>query len=464
MRKILLTAAALCLIVLLVALLARRGGSHPYNVVLISLDTLRADRVGAWGFPGAARTPELDRLAARSVLFENAFSTASVTTASHMSMFTGLHPPAHGLSDIVSRSPRTEILPPHLHPKIRTLPELLKAQGYRTARFVFGRDFFLDPSIGFGRGFDELYPYGLDSAASAAAIGAWLEKDRGEPFFAFIHSKRPHSPFVFPEETIAEAEREGLLEAGYKGPLVASQAKWAELTSGEDWSGNFIPGIMPDCFYFESLVRKGNPADQRRISQLYNLAVRETDRLLGRVLTSLERAGLLDSTIVVIASDHGEQFLEHGTLSHLQLHREETHVPLLLHLPASLRSSVKQARVSADVQTTDILPTVLDLLGLPAPKGPGGRSLAPLFRGEAAQVHDAVYSFNSYSLISRSSAIRVPGWTLILGEDGPKLYDRKADPGEKENLADQRPAELERLRGLLKLFEVRSLAFDPEGQ
>lgn len=444
--------------------LSCRTGGPRYNVVLISLDTLRADRVGAYQAGKVSNTPALDRLAGGSYLFENAFSTASVTTASHMSMFTGLYPPEHRLSDIISRSPRSEVMPPQLSPAIRTLPEILHEQGYKTARFVFGRDFFLDPSIGFGRGFDENFPYGMDSEVSATAIGEWLAAPRREPFFAFVHSKRAHPPFVFPAEVVARAEREGRLDPGYKGPIPALQERWNESTAAMDWSNNFIPGIMPDCFYFESLVRKNNADDRRRMNQLYDLAVQETDHLLGRVLTALEKSGRLRNTILIVVSDHGEQFLEHGTLSHIQLHQEETHVPFLVHLPEEMRAGMKHKRVGADVQTTDILPTVLDALGLMVPAYVSGRSVLPLLRGQAEKVHDAVYSFNQYSLIARSSAVRVPGWALVVGEQGERLFDRVADPREERDLSASRPEELERLKAMLKLFELRAFSFQPEAK
>jgi arylsulfatase A-like enzyme len=434
----------------------------PYNVILVSLDTLRADRMGALGFHDWDITPNLDRLAREGVLFENAFSTASVTTASHMSMFTGLYPTEHRVSDVNATSPRSEVLPISLNPKIHTLPEILHSLGYHTARFVNSRDYFLDASIGFGRGFDELYPYGLDSRVAASAIASWFEANRDHRFFAFVHSKRPHGPYLFSKDVLTEAEKQGWLDKGYKGPVIGSRVLWNKVMAGKEWENNFIPGILPDCFFFDGRVRRNNADDLRRVRQLYSLGVHEADSFVGTVLESLAKNKLLDSTIVVVVSDHGEQLLEHGSMTHIHLFREETHVPFVLYLPPALRSAVTRPRVKADVQTVDILPTVLARLGLPAPKYLSGRDLAPLYQGKAESVRDFAMSYNAYTMIARSAAYRTPKWALVKEEGRSFLYDREKDPEERKDVASERSADLKAMEERLDGFELQSYGFDPD--
>jgi arylsulfatase len=431
------------------------------NVLLISIDTLRADHLGAYGFKRFPISPNFDRLAQKSVLFTKAFSNASVTTASHMSMFTGLYPDEHRVHNIVLRSTRAEALPAFLDPAVRTLPQLFKDVGYGTARFVFSRDFFLDPGLGFGRGIDMDFPFGLDSAISASEIARWLRERGDSPFFAFVHSKRPHAPYVFPEDTVQQAELDGRLDSGYRGPIVSSVEQWTERFRQQGWFGNFVPGLVPDCWFFEGLIRKGNSADQKRVRELYALGVQLADSYLGTVLKALEETGQMKNTIIVITSDHGEQLLERGSLSHMTLFREEVHVPLLVYVPESMGGAAAGARVDADVQSIDILPTLAGYLGINPPRGISGRDLRPLIRGEASIAHEELFSLNRYGAIVQSSAVRTADWAVVQAEDGAyRLFDRRSDPLEKRDLASQRPEILEGMVSRLKSKELRGYSFE----
>ena len=211
---------------------------------MIGIDTLRADHLGILGFSKWDISPNIDQLASDGVVFENAFSTASVTTASHMAIFTGLYPLEHRISDVNAISARKEELPGFLDTKIKTLPQLFRESGFRTVRFVNSRDYFLDASIGFGRGFDELFPFGMDSLASTKAISDWVKENSGKPFFAFIHSKRPHGPFLFSDRELEAARLKGIINKNYSGPIVSSFEKWSELTEKNFWANNFIQNFI----------------------------------------------------------------------------------------------------------------------------------------------------------------------------------------------------------------------------
>lgn len=454
--------SSLAIFVLLFAGLAATGcfeRARPYNVVLVSIDTLRADHLGAYGFQKFTISPHFDRLAKESVIFTNAYSTASVTTASHMSMFTGLQPVEHRVNNVVQRPVRSDQLSEFLDPKVRTLPEILADEGYENARFVYSRDFFLDPGLGFGRGYHVDFPFGLDSSSSADWISGWFRDPKARPFFAFVHSKRPHAPYLFPDSALRVAEAEGRLDRGYDGPVIDNYADWKKKFSSKNWFGNHIPGLVPDCWIFEGLIRKGNAKDRRRVEQLYAVGVNVADLYLGRLVSALRDSGALENTILVVTSDHGEQLLQRGSLSHMTLFREETNVPLLIRLPEKLRGKGLRDRVTADVQTTDILPTVLSLLGIRAPEGISGRDLTPLMRGAAESVHSEIFGFNLYPVIERTAFVRTPEWSFVQGEAESFLFDRAADPQELLNVAAKHPHVVKDMVMRLKRRELAGFSY-----
>lgn len=430
-----------------------------YNVILVSIDTLRADKLGTYGFRRWDISPAIDRLATRSVVFENAFANASITTGSHMSMFTGLSPLEHRVSNIVMRSPRTDPLPEYLSPGITTLPELMRRTGRRTARFVYARDFFLDESLGFGRGFDEFHPFGIDSLNSTFAVRQWLARNRTKPFFLFLHSKRPHSPYVFNQEILKGPAAGKALDPSYRGPVPSSEEEIAAQMQRQGYRTSIMPGILPDAGLFDDTPRPGVTDDKRRVAGLYELAVHLTDLYLGGVLEELEAQGLMDKTILVLVSDHGEQLLEHGAMSHQYLTYGETRVPFLLYLPPQLRARVKLSRIRADVQPSDILPTLLSLLGLPPLTYVSGKSLAPLLFGQVDRVHEEVLSVNSFTGIHRAATLRTERWAVQMDENGNRLYDRHADPKEERDIARLHPEALRRLELRIRELELRSYNF-----
>src|SRR5262249_53341203 len=153
-------------------------------------------------------------------------------------------------------------------------------------------------------------------------------------FFAFIHSKRPHAPYVFSREFLQSAVEKKHLDANYKGPIEASSEKfYGGLYARPDFL-SAMPGLVPEGLLFLNQVRPGNKEDRRRLEQLYALGVKLTDNFLGVIFAKLRENGLLDNTLVILTSDHGEQLFEHGSSHHTHLTFEETHVPLLFLLPS----------------------------------------------------------------------------------------------------------------------------------
>ncbi len=305
--------------------------------VLISLDTLRADRLGAYGYEEET-SPFFDRLAAeRGVLFERALAPYPSTLVSHMSMFTGLYPPQHGVY------PPSRVLPA----TIPTLPERFRAAGFRTQGHTEGG--FVARGFGFERGFevydDTGYTADTDIEETFARGLAFLRAlDPEERFFLFLHSYSIHDPYDPPDRFV---------ETFGDGP--------PRPDSG---------GERLRAFNHGETEIAGDEVE--RFSRRYDASVRYVDGVLEALVDELQALGLLADTTLVVTSDHGEEFLEHGKLGHTQLFPESLAVPLLVVHP-DLESG---RRVTDQVGLVDLAPTLLDVAGLPPLEGAAGRSFA----------------------------------------------------------------------------------------
>jgi arylsulfatase A-like enzyme len=399
-------------------MLAACGRSRaPPNVILVSIDTLRADHLGCYGY-GEPTSPWIDGLASRGVLFTRAFSQASWTLPSHASMLTSRYPSSHG----VETPNRT------LPDSIPLLSEVLAENGYSTAAFVTW--VFVSKEYGFARGFDtftELLPpkdargagtkHSVKAADFADMVGEWAHEVPTEPFFLFLHLFDPH--------------------LSYSPPL--SDARLFDPDVEDTKHGNygavkpFIKGLNPEG--------PTMPATEvERVAALYDGEIHYTDTQLGRLFGVLEDAGLMDDTLVVLTSDHGEELGEHGSMEGHQwtVYEETTHVPLLIRLPDEGPAGLELDPI---VQSIDIAPTILDVLGIDPPSGFQGRSLLPAIRGEALDERPA---FSSTRRFGRKDSVRTDRYKLILTHPSPRrggpteqqleLYDLAQDPGEQTNV------------------------------
>ena len=351
-------------------------GARDLNVVIVTLDTTRADRLGCYGFT-RIETPHLDALAREGVVFENATSTAPLTFPSHSSIFTGLIPPHHGARDnggFFLDDART------------TLAERLQAAGYATGAFIGA--WVLESRWGLAQGFDEysdrfdLSKYKVISLGTVQKPGdevmdgalKWLDSVRQRRFFAWVHLYDPHAPYEPPE-----------------------------------------------------------PFASRYRGQPYLGEIAYTDKVVGRLTSWLEAQGLMDRTVVVVVGDHGESLGDHGEASHaFFIYGATTHVPLIVRTPWGLTG-----RSRAQVSTVDILPTVLDVVGLPPQAGIDGRSLARALFDPAAPLDHASYSetyFPRYHFgWQHLRSLRDDRYTYV-DAPHPELYDRGQDPGETRNV------------------------------
>jgi arylsulfatase A-like enzyme/Tfp pilus assembly protein PilF len=361
----------------------RQGQRAGGPIVIISVDTLRADHVSAYGRRGGA-TPAIDALAADGVLFERAYSHAPQTLPAHASILTGRLPYRHGVRDNVGFTlPASEV----------TLPAMLRRAGYRSAAFVSA--YVMRSETGIGRQFD-VYDASLppalatsmgglrrDGGETLAAADAWLADQRDPRFLLFVHLYEPHRP----------------------------------------WRAPSAPGS------------RGT----------YAGAVAQADALVGRLVERLRARGVYDEATIVFLSDHGEGLGDHGEEEHgVFLYDEAIRVPLIVKLPAARRAGT---RIAIPVQHVDLVPTLLDLATIPRPPHTlDGASLASLLTGasgrlpERAIYGEALYSHyhfgwsELYSLTdARFRFIQAPA---------PELYDLGTDPGERRNLAASRAAAL----------------------
>ncbi len=382
---------------LLLAPGCRRDGRLEFRgapVVLITVDTLRADHLPAYGYRGVA-TPNIDALRRDAVLYENAYSHVPLTLPSHATIFTGLLPPQNGVRDNLGYA---------LGAEPATIASFLEEKGYATGGAVSA--IVLSHATGISRGFefyeDAVEPTKVNQTLSrvqrrgnetAALLTEWIGGRGGKPFFAFLHLFEPHSPYEPPEP-------------------------------------------------FRS-----------RYALSYDGEVARADEIVGGFLKFLKDRGLYDEAIVVFLSDHGEGLGDHGEDEHgVLLYREAIRVPLIVKLPGGRHAG---ATVKGPVGLTDLFPTVAALTGHPAPPGLPGRSLTEGLAGAAPASAGGARRIYSETLYPRlhlgwsDLASLVDDRSHYIESPRPELYDIVADPGEKRDLSAGLPPAFRALRAEL---------------
>jgi arylsulfatase A-like enzyme len=361
---------------------APRDGGARRNVVLISLDTLRADHLSAYGYPRAT-SPRIDaQLAARGTLFADVSTTFPLTSPGHMSLMTGLFAgalPLPGVVDAFTPAP--------------LLAETLRDAGYVTGAYT--EDALLAGLFGFWFGFDRFVERPLVGEARGAATFAdgarFLRDNRARRFFLFLHTYKVHAPYT-------------------------SSPAYSGFADAADWNG--------------TLSGRGVPPEQQPHVDAYDRAIREADDQVAGFLAELDRLGLADDTLVVLVSDHGEAFGEHGLVGHgFGGHQEQLHVPLVLRGPGIPEGR----RVAAPASITDVLPTLLDLLGLPAVDVQGRSLRAVLLDDDATDQRALPFLWIGDGARGlRHGAVKL----LETAAQPPVLFDLAHDPGERRPLDD----------------------------
>jgi arylsulfatase A-like enzyme len=402
------------------------------NLVMISIDTLRADRLSTYGNPRPT-SPRIDGLADEGVVFENAFSHSPKTAASHMTLFTGLYPEAHRVRNRLTGG---EMWLGRLSADIPTLAEILSAAGYRTHSRNGGGNMHGD--IGFSRGFET---YSQPRRADArgifrSAIRQLRALSAGrDPFFLFVHTYQVHSPYLPPERY-----RDLFVDPTYDGAITSNLQ---ELTGGGDFEFDNVHRA------FWSRVDRHSDADRQHLLDLYDACIRFTDDEIGLLLDKIDALGLAETTLVVVLSDHGEEFGEHDGFEHNALWDEILRVPLIIRVPESIRPGWRGKRIAAPVGLVDVLPTLLELMGLPVPGHLQGNSLVPLVEvGAPARP----WLFAQYRLYG-DVALRSGTWKLLRRLGKEQLFDLDDDPAELRDVSsshsDMRQAGAEHIDGVL---------------
>lgn len=445
-RRLLISATILAVFVgFLAILLAVRSGrlrSQPTspNIVWIVLDTVRADGIGGT-LNGQPITPAIDQLAAEGTTYVSAYAPAPWTVPSHASMFTGRYPFEHQATHSTLSLPLSAV----------TIAERLQNRGYETGAFTCNS--WLNEHNGFSQGFDLWHELraqvgsGSDKGAAAATemVLTWLDQRGGEgrPFFAFINFLEAHLPYQPPAQAL---RRMG----------------WPEEALS---SGGFSIEAAERLIYSESEPSTGHLV---AIRTLYRSEISYVDEHVGVIVDALRRLGILDDTVLIIASDHGEHIGEHGLMGHeFSLFDPVLHVPLIIRYP---RRFGKGQRIEAPVSLVDLVPTLLEMLGEDLSSQPfGGRSL--LNQSASAEQNTKRYVLAEYSrperLVNRYwrgkhpgadmsqydvalKAIRQGEFKYIVDSEGREsLFRLTEDPHEEHDVASAHPTVLADLRARL---------------
>jgi arylsulfatase A-like enzyme len=396
-------------------------------VVFISLDTLRRDQVGAYRPEGASFTPHLDRLAASSVVFDDAWVTIPFTLPSHLSMFTGLYPDVH-------RVLRKKV---RLNDLVPTLPALLAARGYRTLGLVSIE--WMDGKFGFARGFDhyERIGYALTySDRLNARLFELLDARAGDgrPPFLFLHYIDPHSDFF----NVGQNRLPYYARPDYLARIGVESDTREFCTPADECATDFLMAANRDRFPL-------GPAELARLAALYRGGVEYLDRDLGDLFAGLEERGLFDRALIVVTSDHGEELREHGEFIHSQPYVEDMAAPLLVHLPGGRLGGTRRSGLTDSV---DLLPTILELVGAEIPPHVQGASLVPLIE-EGRPVRP--WTLGRDKLVPSRYSLRTLEHCLIhdFESGASQLYDLASDPGERRDVAADHPERVAELRRTL---------------
>ena len=474
------------------------------NIILISLDTLRADHLRCYGYDREI-SPAIDSMAAKGVLFEKVYAQSNWTLPSHVSIFSSLYPSTHGVLEKTSKIPEKTIL----------LPQILKKEGYRTVSFNAGG--FVSATFGFDRGFDvyEEIPKSTGNMENICDQAIrWIRENHGEKFFMFLHTYEVHKPYAPPDlyeqnyiplaevafeklknilykilndESLDFSDYELLIARRVRGELVDfvnkvydeneaeikqkfSISKEEYLTKLKSTGKAYLEHIRDIYEYWHE--KKEEAIGYKYILEHYDTEIIFADDQIKRLLNLLEEMELKENTLIILTSDHGEEFFDHRNSGHaIHCYNEVIQVPLIFYYPGHLPEGL---RIETNTALIDIPPTILDLIGVQGPEAFEGISLLPAIAGEegGSRILFSEHLISSRVPGFRPIAVIQDDWkyqcnveildieSLKLGdlEKEPRnrgfadkiapeaLYQMKQDPGETENLLEEAAEIVARMR------------------
>jgi len=413
-----------------------------FNVIIISLDALRADHLGVYGYYRNTSL-NIDEFASKSTLFDNAIAQATWTIPSHMSLFTSLYPLSHkviGPDDVLNEN-------------IVTFAETMKKNGYTTAAFT-AWGWPLSPKNGLGKGFDlyeqidyskarleDLKKSSIHYLDESNPVFGWLKNNKDRKFFLFFHTFSIHDPYI------VSKNYSKIFDPDYDGSILDSEEEYIDLL----WN-NYIQNYTVEPNEAElikavgdTLVAKtinfSDPRDREHLKAVYDAKILQTDEFIRLFLEKIEKLRLSEKTIIILLADHGEEFWDHNKLGHgHQLYEETIRVPLIIHNP----NMSQGIRIKRQAQLVDIMPTVLDMLSMKIPDSIQGKSLMPVILGNPNKdFNEYVFAVNHVDMFT----VRTNEWKLIFRLNGNhELYNLVSDPKETDNLIEKREEKFIELR------------------
>ena len=400
------------------------SGDRP-NIILITVDALRADHLSCYGY-SRSTSPNIDRIAKKGVVFKNVAAPSSWTVPSIVSLFTSAYSVNHGVIHGFSKNKGNKYKQEIFSKKLVTLTEILKANGYTT--FAVASNLHLKEKFGFSRGFDYFKCLSFSPADVVnAEMFKWKNRIKGsDRFFLWVHYFDPHAPYHLRSPWIKQYAA-GVANGVKKYTLPADMDKLSKLTK----------------------MLKQTPRKLNNLISAYDSEINYADFHIEKLLQEFKT----DNTLIVITSDHGEEFVDHDWIGHgATLKGESINIPLIIKLP----DAVKQNKILGQASLLDIMPTVLCSLKLPTPENVSGRNLF----GENNQHH--VYS--ELDTFFDLKAIITPEWKYIyeFNKKSGQLYNLKTDIKELQNLAAEKPEKSAQMRKLIFDWVQHARKYSPE--
>jgi arylsulfatase A-like enzyme len=398
--------------------------SPPPNVLVFLVDTLRADHLGCYGYEKDT-SPNIDAFAKEGTLYEFAWAAASSTSPSHGSIFTSTYPRVHGVWNR-TLDQKGEPIFPRLADKAETMAESFQNAGYATVAITDGGN--VTEARGCAQGFDHFDSGFRGVRDRVTTAKAWLEKRNEEqPFFMFLHTYQVHTPYI-PEsefvEKFADPDYQGKYRTAWEGALEFSEKNQVK---------NAIR-VIQQRFYKKHHPKEGegapNSEDLNFLISLYDAEIGLTDAVFGDLVAWMKEQELWENTVILVTSDHGEEFWEHGQYGHHQVYDHTLHVPFLVRTP----DGVGGLRRPDNIELLDLMPSLLELCGIPIPNSVMGRALN--FQSALPPQEDTQNVIGETNWPEEQVAFRTGKNKAMLFPNSnrrPEAYLLETDPGEHKN-------------------------------